>query len=394
MAKETSLPWSTRLVYGMGHIQNDLCAVLWFTYLLLFLEKVIGLDGVYAGVVLLSGQIVDGMATVPIGYLSDKGFNCWPFQKYGKRKTWHLFGTIGVLLHYPFLFLGCFGCNLGGPIWHTVYLSWFSCIHNIAWAAVQISHLAMIPELSPSQNERTGLTAIRHAAQVASNIAGYVLIWAILGIDNDPTESIGPESKDGFLYVLGILMAVGATTSIFFHIFIKSPAQEQTDQEQNCDVEQEESFIAKHGSVEPMSVLDWLREPQTYQVAIVYLVTRMFVNLTQMYLPFYLQETLKLPNSFVATIPLLIYVVGFAISTVMKYVNRKMGRKATFLLGCGLGWASCLWIFNGCNDVQTNGTWQIYAVAVLMGAGGSIMLITRQVHLYCFSAIENQFLLQ
>ena len=63
----------------------------------------------------------------------------------------------------------------------------------------------------------------------------------------------------------------------------------------------------------------------------------MFVNLTQMYLPFYLQETLNLPNSFVATIPLIIYVVGFATSTVMKYVNWKIGRKATFIVGCALG---------------------------------------------------------
>lgn len=63
----------------------------------------------------------------------------------------------------------------------------------------------------------------------------------------------------------------------------------------------------------------------------------MFVNLTQMYLPFYLQETLKLPNSYVATIPLIIYVAGFATSTVMKYVNGKIGRKATFIAGCALG---------------------------------------------------------
>ena len=76
MTDEAPLPWSTRFFYGMGHILNDLCAVLWFTYLLLFLEKVIGLDGVYAGVVLLSGQIADGIVTVPIGYLSDKDFSC------------------------------------------------------------------------------------------------------------------------------------------------------------------------------------------------------------------------------------------------------------------------------------------------------------------------------
>lgn len=123
----------------------------------------------------------------------------------------------------------------------------------------------------------------------------------------------------------------------------------------------------------------------------------MFVNLSQMYLPFYLQETLNLPNSFVATIPLVIYVVGFATSTVMKYVNRKIGRKATFIVGCALGESvnlnvyqnstgylmtglvSCLWLFFGGKDDESYRNQQIYAVAVLMGAGGSTMLITRQV---------------
>ena len=77
MAEGAALPWSNRLVYGMGHILNDLCAGFVFNYQLLFLEKVIGLDSVYAGVVLLIAQIADGIAIVPIGYLSDKDFNCW-----------------------------------------------------------------------------------------------------------------------------------------------------------------------------------------------------------------------------------------------------------------------------------------------------------------------------
>ena len=34
------LPWRLKLGYGMGHILNDLCASMWFTYLLLFFHKV------------------------------------------------------------------------------------------------------------------------------------------------------------------------------------------------------------------------------------------------------------------------------------------------------------------------------------------------------------------
>ena len=74
-----------------------------------------------------------------------------------------------------------------------------------------------------------------------------------------------------------------------------------------------------------------------FQVGIIYTATRVFVNLTQVYMPLYLQDTLRLQSSSVATIPLVVFGVSFVTATVMKVVNRKIGRKITFLLGCGMG---------------------------------------------------------
>ena len=71
------LTWSTRLAYGTGHILNDLCASMWFTYLLLFFEKVLSFDTLYSGVVLTTGQIADGIATLGVSYFSDKNINLW-----------------------------------------------------------------------------------------------------------------------------------------------------------------------------------------------------------------------------------------------------------------------------------------------------------------------------
>lgn len=42
-----------------------------------------------AGVLLLVGQIADGICTPLIGYESDRSPGC---RNYGKRKTWHLVG--------------------------------------------------------------------------------------------------------------------------------------------------------------------------------------------------------------------------------------------------------------------------------------------------------------
>jgi Na+/melibiose symporter-like transporter len=81
---------SQRLSYSVGHVLNDLCASLWFTYLLLFLRQVAMLSNVAAGYLLLWGQVVDAVCTPLIGYLCDRSEG---FCQYGKRKSWHALGN-------------------------------------------------------------------------------------------------------------------------------------------------------------------------------------------------------------------------------------------------------------------------------------------------------------
>ena len=53
-------------------------------------------------------------------------------------------------------------------------------IFQFGWASTQISHLAAIPDIASSQNERTGLTAIRYSMTVASNILVYLTAVSFL----------------------------------------------------------------------------------------------------------------------------------------------------------------------------------------------------------------------
>ena len=65
--------------------------------------------------------------------------------------------------------------------------------------------------------------------------------------------------------------------------------------------------------------------------------TRLFVNLSQAYLPLYLQESLELRSTYVATIPLVMYSSSFMVSRVMKFLNNKAGRKLSYLIGAIVG---------------------------------------------------------
>lgn len=87
------LPLSVRLAYGMGHVLNDICASMWFTYLLVFFHLVLGFDPLLSGAVLLIGQVADAVGTPFVGLHSDKDDDFW-LCRYGRRKTWHLLGII------------------------------------------------------------------------------------------------------------------------------------------------------------------------------------------------------------------------------------------------------------------------------------------------------------
>ena len=77
----------TKYGYGTGHKMNDMCASMWFAYLFLYYMNVVELGPISAGIILLAGQIADGIATVVVGILIDMDTPFRICNIYGKRKV-------------------------------------------------------------------------------------------------------------------------------------------------------------------------------------------------------------------------------------------------------------------------------------------------------------------
>jgi Na+/melibiose symporter-like transporter len=75
-------------------------------------------------------------------------------------------GSVLVLLSFPLLFAPCPGCtnmNTTTNSWlMAVYYAALIIVFQGGWAVVQISHLSLIPDLTPTQQGRAELTAIRY----------------------------------------------------------------------------------------------------------------------------------------------------------------------------------------------------------------------------------------
>ncbi|CAB4070293.1 unnamed protein product [Lepeophtheirus salmonis] len=240
-----------------------------------------------------------------------------------------------------------------------LYYACFVVVFQFGWAAVQISHLAMIPELSPSIHERTGLTAIRY------------------GISTDGT-ALNPSHEDAFNDILIVVVSIGIVASLLFHILVRRFSEDPPilNDDSAFVTEQNDQEIVKEVLFVPMGIRDWVKEPTFYLVGVMYMFTRLFVNLTQAYIPFYLSETLILPAVNIAIIPLVMFVSGFFVSFIMKCTNNRIGRKPTFIIGSIIGLVGCVMAYFDGGGTNFFINYGIYAVAILIGAGASVLLIT------------------
>ncbi|KAH0625873.1 hypothetical protein JD844_034228 [Phrynosoma platyrhinos] len=257
------LPLWGRLSFAVGHLGNDLCASLWFTYLLLFLHSALGFSAGHAGLLLLAGQGADGIATPLVGYEADRaGAGCC--GGYGPRKAWHLAG-----------------CTENTPEWAAlIYFIPFIVIFQFGWAATQISHLSLIPELATTDHEKVELTAFRYAFTVVANITVYGVAWLLFHFEAGHTGQ--PD-----------------------HI----------------------AHIGRH-------------DIPIFRVAMLYMTTRLIVNLSQTYIAMYLTNSLLLP-------------------------------KLTYFLGLLIILAFASWL----TLVDRIGV-EIYGAAILLGAGSATILVT------------------
>lgn len=377
-AHHLSLP--QRLAFSVGHVFNDLCAGFWFTYLLIFMKLVNGFESSTAGTLMLVGQVADGIATPFIGIECDRSFDWW-FCRYGRRKTWHLVGTLCVLLSFPFIFHLCIYCDNSPQTSQMVYYSAFIIIFQFGWAAVQISHLSLIPDLTPVSSERVELNAWRYACTVFANITVFILMFITLGMDNSSGDAITRRDAVAFEEVAFLILGIGLVFSTIFHIGVRErPAPGSLGASASADSSDgsgssSSADLVKQQQARPMVWSNWFREAQFYKVGLLYMGTRLTINLTMVYIPNYLVESLHLQKKSVAYIPLVIYISGFISSFLMKFINVRLGKRLTYLIGACLTLGACAWIFFGTHN-ELFKKYGIFGVSVVIGMSSTTILIT------------------
>ncbi|KAF3452650.1 hypothetical protein FNV43_RR03083 [Rhamnella rubrinervis] len=334
--------------YGIGHMLNDITASCWFTYLLLFLTD-IGLSPRNAAVVMLSGQIADAFATIFTGELIDS---------FGHFKLWHGAGSILVAISFSSVFGGCLPCKIfatSSSTSQTISYSTFAAIFNVGWAATQVSHMSMVNCITLNSTSRVVLASCRNAFTMVANLSLYGVALIVFNVTAAETHS---DIETQYRWIAYLSIFIGCCFVVVFHLGTKEPRLK----------------VGVHGNSHArISWTYWFRMVLYYQVALVYMLTRLVLNVSQAYLAFYVINDLRMAQSAKALVPAIIYIFSFVVSVALQEIGWTGQRLKVYFTVGGI-----LWIFCGAGIIIL--PWHLsgfmYILSMFIGVANALMTVT------------------
>ncbi|PKA57422.1 hypothetical protein AXF42_Ash013610 [Apostasia shenzhenica] len=336
------------LGYGAGHMLNDITSACWFTYLLLFLTD-LGLSPRHAAIVMLSGQIADAFATIFVGELIDR---------FGHFKLWHAGGSILVAISFSSVFGGCLPCKIFGinsSVLQTIGYSIFAAIFNVGWAVTQVSHMSMVNCITLNPISRVALVSCRNAYTMVANLSLYAVALVVFSIYSGKTYT---DIKLEYRWIAYLSIFLGGCFVCIFLIGTKEPEMRHQSRCKNFS---------------KISWNYWFRKVLYYQVALIYVLTRLVTNVSQALLAFYVINDLGMPQSSKALVPAIIYVCSFIVSVTLQEISWSGSRlKAFFTVG------ALLWIFSGAGIFILPSSLRniIYILSITIGIANALMMVT------------------
>nr|VZI48431.1 unnamed protein product [Spirometra erinaceieuropaei] len=308
-----------------------------------------------------------------------------------------------------------------------IYYAPFVILFQVGWACVQISHLALLSDLTHNPSERVLLASLRYFCTVLSSLAVYLIAFLLLhqspsvgsrsrfSVSSDPNRHVlinpqelkllavvaenassrsltidfGPGDVNTFRNLALIVLAIGSFFTIIFYLGTPNPHSANAEQ---FSTSADSSLPANENSpacptecTESQSLLtvppehliqrplDWFKVPEFLLLCPIYMLVRLIINISQVYVTLYLLSSLGLPKPSIALIPLTIYLTSAFTSLGQKPFHDCLSRELACFIGIAFVMTFCLLTLFPGSPVQL---WRIYLAAGILGVGCTILLVT------------------
>jgi Na+/melibiose symporter-like transporter len=367
--------------YGIGHVLNDLTAACWFSFILYYLTDIVQVSKTKAGLVMLSGQLADALATPLVGIFSDK-----TQSKFGKRTPWYVGGTVLVVLSFSLIFQKCPFTSenkFTKEMLELMYYISLPCLFNIGWASVQVSHMSLLPSISINRKNKDLMVRLRTAFTFVAQLSCLFLSFIIFYFVEDKFLQYSVLSLS--CVFIGILTSFGFCFGCPEVALSKNIDKYYEEMKQKL---QSENQVANYETIPPImapnasdyGVKYWLSKPLFYQYIIIYMLVRISINVTCSMLPYYMESVLGIQKTSFGGTPIeisLIYLCStsgclFNSLLIQQKFEKLNCRHSLILISFTFVAVGCLPILFLNNSLRN----LIYPLGFIFGIGFSLALST------------------
>ncbi|EMS59777.1 hypothetical protein TRIUR3_17345 [Triticum urartu] len=261
----------------------------------------------------------------------------------------------------------CLPCKLTGTnssTLETVGYSIFASIFNVGWAVTQVAHIisfvyifyifprSMVNCMTSNPTSRVALVSCRNAFTMVANLSLYGIALLIFTLMRSVSVLVQ------YRWIAYTAISIGCCFVVAFLIGTKEPGLNQPSQDK---------------SLSRISWAHWFKKVLYYQVALVYMCTRLVTNVSQAFLAFYVINDLGMHQSSKALVPAIIYVCSLVVS-VMLQETRWSGWRLKNYFSAG----AMIWILSGIGIVLLPSSMHnfMYALSITIGAANALMTVT------------------
>ncbi|KAL9268993.1 Major facilitator superfamily domain-containing protein [Drosera capensis] len=203
----------------------------------------------------------------------------------------------------------------------------FAAIFNLGWAATQVSHMSMVNCMTLNSTSRVVLASCRNAFTMVANLSLYAIAFTLFNLTTPRT-----------------------------HDDIENQVEEGHSSRRDCK-----------------NPVYWFKKALYYQVALIYVLTRLVTNVSQAFLAFYVINDLQMAQSSKALIPAIIFTCRFVVSVLLQETTWTSDRiKMVYSTGCAL------WIVCGGGFLLLPQSLHVfmYRLSVLAGVANALKTVT------------------
>ncbi|KAG2671496.1 hypothetical protein I3760_13G000400 [Carya illinoinensis] len=215
--------------------------------------------------------------------------------------------------------------------------------------------MSMVNCITLSSTGRVVLTSCRNAFTMVANLTLYAIALIVFAVTKAETNA---DVENQYRWIAYVSIFFGCCFVVIFLLGTKEP-RSKVGVQGNSHVRIAWAY--------------WFKRALYYEVALVYVLTRLVTNISQAYLAFYVINDLRMAQSAKALVPAIIYICSFIISMILQEIVWTGQRLKAYYSAGGI-----LWIFCGAAILLLPRSMSafMYFISIFIGIANALMTVT------------------